>query len=189
MKEKEDSGSLRWTSVEAVVADDRRSVALRFKSEGKTVWAAAADTASVEALLHDLGNARGQLLEAVSVDLPERNFLPLDAYDPRWRVLPDTENRFATLWIRHPQFGWSGYGFPRNEAGNIAKWLRKITSITSTRDTQSPAATSFGGDNFLFTTEGLGSYYYGEGEKRIGPNPFEQVSLTPTGRQRLLPAL
>jgi hypothetical protein len=27
------------------------------------------------------------------------------------------------------------------------------------------------------TTEGLGFYYYGKGEKRIGPNPFEQIEF------------
>jgi Mannitol repressor len=106
-----------------------------------------------------------------------KDLTPVSAFNPRWRVLPDTENRFATFWIRHPGLGWSGYGFPRHEAGNIAKWLRQITTITSTRDTQSAAATSFGGDNFLLTTEGLGFYYYGKGENRIGPNPFEQIEF------------
>jgi hypothetical protein len=52
-----------------------------------------------------------------------------------------------------------------------------VIAITSTKDTQSPAATSIGGDSFLITTEGLGFYYYGKGEKRIGPNPFEQIEF------------
>src|SRR5262249_39551760 len=117
-----------------------------------------------------------RLLEAVPADMPEGTF-PLAAYDPRWYVVPDAENKFATFWIRHPGFGWSGYGFSRHEAGNISKWLRKITTITSTRDTQSRSATSFGGDSFLVTTEGLGFYYYGKGEKSIGPNPFEQIEF------------
>ena len=99
------------------------------------------------------------------------------AYDPRWYVSTDTENKFTTFAIRHPGLGWSLYGFPRHEAGNIAKWLRKVIAITSTRDSQSPQATSFGGDSFLITTEGLGFYYYGKGEKRIGPNPFEQIEF------------
>ena len=29
----------------------------------------------------------------------------------------------------------------------------------------------------MLTTEGLGFYYYGKGEKRIGPNPFEQIEF------------
>jgi hypothetical protein len=87
------------------------------------------------------------------------------------------DRRSVVLWMRHPGFGWSGYGFSRHEAGNIAKWLRKIINVTSTRDTQSRSATTFGDDSFLITTEGLGFYYYGKGEKRIGPNPFEQIEF------------
>jgi len=175
MTEKEDSGP-QSLSVETGIADDRRSVVLRFNSADKTLWVAATDTVSVEALLTHLGNARGQMLEAVPPNLPE-GILPLAAYNPRWYVLPDSENRFATFWVRHPGFGWSGYGFPRNEAGNISKFLRRVTTFTSTRETQSPSATSFGGDDFLISTDGLGFYYYGKGEKRIGPNPFEQIEF------------
>ncbi|MGH7238675.1 MAG: hypothetical protein ACREHG_01275 [Candidatus Saccharimonadales bacterium] len=176
MTDIEDSRDPHSISVEIIVADDRHSAELRFKSEGKIMWVATADTTSLEGLLHNLGNTRSRLLEPVSIDLPP-GVLPLDEYDPRWFVLPDTTNRFATFWVRHPGFGWSGYGFPRHEAGNIAKWLRKITTVTSTRETQSPLATSFGGDSFLITTEGLGFYYYGKGEKQIGPNPFEQIEF------------
>lgn len=102
---------------------------------------------------------------------------PLADYDPRWEIAPDSQNQFATLWIRHPGFGWSGFGFPRHEAGNIAKWLRRVTTITATQEAQSPSATTFGRDEFLLTTEGLGFYYYGRGETRIGPNPFEQMEF------------
>jgi hypothetical protein len=176
MTETEDSSTPQTTDVEAILSDDGRSVVLRFKSGTKTLWVAAADAVSVDALLAHLGDARGRMAETIPVDMPEGTF-PLAAYDPRWYVVPDSTNRFATFWVRHPGFGWSGYGFPRHEAGNIAKWLRKITTITGTRDTQSQSATSFGGDTFLITTEGLGFYYYGKGEKRIGPNPFEQIEF------------
>jgi hypothetical protein len=161
-------------TVDIAVADDKRSAMLRFKHDENVLCITAADTASVEALIATLGQTRSQMLEPVPMNLAE-GILPLAAYDPRWHILPDTENKFATFWIRHPGLGWSGYGFPRHEAGNIARWLRKIVPISSTRDTLSPSATSFGGDTFLITTEGLGFYYYGKGERRIGPNPFEQI--------------
>jgi hypothetical protein len=176
-KEEKNSPELPLSiSIEAVLSDDMRSVALQFKGDGKTLWSTSADTVSIDGFLHSLGSARGQMLEVIPADMPEGTF-PLAAYDPRWYICHDTANRFATLWIRHPGFGWSGFGFSRHEASNIAKWLRKVTSITSTRDTQSASATSFGGEDFLLTTEGLGFYYYGKGERRIGPNPFEQIEF------------
>ena len=164
-------------SIDAVIADDKRSVTLTFKSDAGTDLIASVDAACVETLLAQLGDARSKMLEVVPVDMPAGIFPLAGGFDPRWYVLPDTESKFTTLWLRHPAFGWSGYGFSRKEAGNISKWLRKVTSITSTRDTHSPSATSFGSDDFLITTEGLGFYYYGKGDKRIGPNPFEQIEF------------
>lgn len=175
MADEEGSETTQPLNIEATVADDKRSVMLRLGIGENAPWMAAVDTPSAESLIAALGAARSQMLEPVPADIS--GIFPIAAYDPRWRIEPDSENRFATFWIRHPGFGWSIYGFPRHEASNIAKWLRKITAITSTRDTQSPAATSFGGDSFLITTEGLGFYYYGKGEKRIGPNPFEQIEF------------
>jgi hypothetical protein len=174
MSSDEDSSSAS-INVSTVVADDRRSLMLRLGDGENAPLVAALDTASIDVLIAAIGAARSQMLEPVPLDLI--GTFPITAYDPRWYVRLDSENRFATFWIRHPGLGWSIYGFPRHEAGNIAKWLRKVTMITSTRDTQSPQATSFGGDNFLITTEGLGFYYYGKGEKRIGPNPFEQIEF------------
>ncbi|NVN84621.1 MAG: hypothetical protein HXX15_00920 [Rhodopseudomonas sp.] len=174
MSQEEGSGSSPQTTIETVLAEDKRQVMLRLGSGEDATFITALNTAAVEALISALGTARGQMLEPVP---DEFSNLPLAAFDPRWRVGPDNQNRFATFAIRHPGLGWSAFGFPRHEAGNIAKWLRKVTTITSTLDTQSTRATSFGDDNFLLTTEGLGFYYYGKGEKRIGPNPFEQVEF------------
>jgi hypothetical protein len=162
--------------IDAVIADDKRSVTLTFKNEAGTDLVATVDAACIATLLERLGDARSKMLEIVPNNMPEGTF-PLSAFDPRWYVGPDTENKFTTLWLRHPGFGWSGYGFSRKEAGNISKWLRKVTSVTSTLDTQSPSATSFGADELLITTEGLGFYYYGKGDKRIGQNPFEQIEF------------
>jgi hypothetical protein len=175
MSEEQVSDTTPSTNIEAAVAEDKRSMMLRLGSGEGSPLVAALDTASVEALISAAGAARAQMLEPIPPDLI--GTFPLTACDPRWYVTPDNKKRLALFWIRHPGFGWSIYGFSRHEAANIAKWLRKVTTITSTRDTQSPAATSFGGDNFLLTTEGLGFYYYGKGEKRIGPNPFEQVEF------------
>lgn len=161
-------------NVETKLAGDRRQLMLRLGRGESAPIMVALDTASVEALIAALGTARSQMLEPVPDNFTT---LPIAAYDPRWQVAPDQENKFTTFAIRHPGFGWSAYGFPRHEAGQIAKWLRKVIAIASTRDTQSPAATSFGGDSFLITTEGLGFYYYGKSEKRIGPNPFEQIEF------------
>lgn len=162
--------------VEAAIADDKRSALLTFRSGTSTLLVAAADTTSVEALISSLGALRHQMLDPVPADWPG-GVLPIAAFNPRWYVWPDTQNKFATFWIRHPGLGWSGFGFPRSEAASIAKWLRKIPEFRTTRETQSSAATSFGGDKFLITTEGLGFYYYGQGETRIGPNPFEQIEF------------
>jgi hypothetical protein len=174
MSQEERSGTKPPINVETVLADDKRQVMLRLGSGEGAPLMVALDTTSVEALIAALGTARSQMLEPVPNDFTS---LPIAARNPRWRVGTDDGNTFTTFAIRHPGLGWSAYGFPRHEAGNIAKWLRKVIAITSTRDTQSPAATSFGGDSFLITTEGLGFYYYGKGEKRIGPNPFEQIEF------------
>jgi hypothetical protein len=167
--------SVPLIDVDASVAGDRRSLMLRLGEPSSPLLMVAINTHSVDALINALGNARSQMLEPVPPDVA--GTYPITAYDPRWIVNADIQNKFATFWIRHPGLGWSIYAFSRHEASNISKWLRKVISVTSTRETQSPAATSFGGDTFLMTTEGLGFYYYGKGEKRIGPNPFEQVEF------------
>lgn len=174
MSQEQGSGANPPINIETILADDKRQVMLRLGSGEDAPSVVALGTASVEALIASLGIARSQMLEPVP-----NNFttLPIAAYDPRWQVGPDDGKKFTTFAIRHPGLGWSVYGFPRHEAGNIAKWLRKVIAITSTRDTQSPAASSIGGDSFLLTTEGLGFYYYGKGEKQIGPNPFEQIEF------------
>jgi hypothetical protein len=161
--------------LEAMVSEDKRNVDLRFMAGENVLWQITADTKTIEHFISSLGMSRRAMLDPIPNELS--GFIPLDEYDPRWFVLPDSTNSFATFWIRHPGLGWSGYGFPRHEANNIAKWLRKIVPIASTKDAQSAAATSVGGDTFLLTTEGLGFYYYGKGEKRIGPNPFEQIEF------------
>jgi len=161
---------------EAKVSDDKYSVDLCFSNGETTLWESTVSTNTLETIITTLGLSRRAMLDSVPNELSE-GFHPLDEYDPRWQISPDTTNSFAILWIRNSAFGWSGYGFPRHEAGNIAKWLRKIIPIASTTDTQPPTASSFGGDTFLITTGGLGFYYYGKGEKRIGPNPFEQIEF------------
>jgi hypothetical protein len=174
MSQEAGSGTKPPINVETMLDDDKRQVTLRLGSGEDAPFMVALDTVSVEALIAALGTARSQMLEPVPANAPS---LPIVAFNPCWKVAPDDEKRFTAFAIRHPGLGWSAYGFPRHEAGNIAKWLRKAIQITSTRDTQSPAATSFGSDRFLITTEGLGFYYYGKGEKRIGPNPFEQIEF------------
>lgn len=161
-------------TVQAAISHDKRSVALKFSKGENTLWETAADTASIESMIAALGQSRSQMLDIVPSDIPE-GVHPLAAYNPRWYVLPDADNRFATLWIRHPGLGWSGFGFPHHEAASIAKFLRKIVAITSAVYATPPGESSFGGDKFLVTSAGLGFYWYGKGERRIGPNPFAQV--------------
>ncbi len=166
-------------TVQAGVAEDKRSAVLEIIVDGKTQWTAIADAEAIERVINTLGASRAHMLEPVPNDMPEGTH-PNSAFDPRWYVLPDSENRFATLWIRHPGLGWSGYGFSRTEAASIAQWLRRIPQITTVEEKLAslPAhASSFGGEDFLVTTTGLGFYHYGKGEKRIGPNPFEQVEF------------
>lgn len=161
-------------SVRAFLSEDKRTARLEFQGTTDQLWATATDVGSIEALIRELGAVREKMADPVPLDLPAGKH-GLAAYDPRWCIGPDDQNRFVVLSLRHPGLGWHCFGFPRNEAGSIAKWLRKGLSITSTRDTLSSSASSFGGDRFLITTEGLGFYYYGAGESRIGPNPFEQI--------------
>lgn len=159
------------------IADDKRSAVLRIGEESSEILLEALDARSVESLIAALGELRSNILDPIPDTLSFETPQILSAYNPRWYIYPDSTNSYATFWIRHPQLGWSGFGFPRHEAGNIAKWLRKVIPFSSTAETLSPAASSFGGDKFLFTTEGLGFYYYGSDERRIGPNPFEQVEF------------
>lgn len=135
-----------------------------------------ADTATVDQLISVLGAARSQMTPPVSHDTPpgER---PLDGFDPRWRITSDTTNRFAVIWIRHPGLGWSAYGIPRIEAANIATVLRTVSTNCARREGRSSTATSVDLNHSLLTTEGFGYYYYGKGERKIGPNPFEQMEF------------
>ena len=175
MSGEESTGNAPKTNVETSVADDKRSIMLKLGIGESAPMVVPLDTTAVDLLISTLGAARSEMIEPIPADLS--GTFPITAYNPRWHIFPDSENRFATFWIRHPGYGWSIYGFARHEAANIAKWLRKVITIATTRDSQSPQATSFGVDSFLITTEGLGFYYYGKGEKRIGPNPFEQIEF------------
>jgi hypothetical protein len=166
-------------AVVTAVSDDKHSVKLTFKVGEQIEWEAATDTTSVEALILALALSREKMLDEVSFEIEEGRLYPA-LFNPAWKIRPEDNNRFANLWIRNPGFGWYAYGIPRNEAANIVKWLRKIPTITTVdqkRASLPDHATSFGGDSLLITTTGLSFYYYGEGEKRIGPNPFEQVEL------------
>jgi hypothetical protein len=164
-------------SITAVLSADKRTVSLKFIIDGNVAWEAAADTTSLDAMIRVLDSYRGQMLDSISFEIEDGKIYPF-TFNPGWRIRPDPENRFAVLWIRNPGVGWYAYGFPRHEAGAIARWLRKIPAIRTASEMQAaqpPYATSIGSDEFLMTTSGLGFYYYGKGENRIGPNPFEQV--------------
>ena len=166
-------------SIAATLADDKRTASLQFMIGGNVTWQAVVDAATLDAIIRKLDVSRGQMLEPISPDVEIGKLYPSN-FNPRWRVEPDSENRFAVIWIRNPGVGWYAYGFPRDEVAAIVKWLRKIPAITTADEKHAslPAhATSFGGDRLLITTTGLGFYYYGEGEKRIGPNPFEQIEF------------
>jgi hypothetical protein len=166
-------------TIRTTIADDKRSISLEFLTEGTVAWSAAADTASIDALIRALDVSRAEMLEPISFDLEEGRIYP-SAFDPRWAIRPDPGNRFAVLWIRNPSVGWYAYGLPRHEAREIVKWLRKVPSFSTVQQKMAslpPEATSFGNDEFLVTTSGLGFYYYGKGERRLGQNPFEQIEF------------
>jgi hypothetical protein len=158
------------------VAQDGENLQVSFVENDEVVFVVRGDADYIDNLTRSIGLSRSEMSKRVPLDLPDGTH-SLAQYDPRYYVLPDTTNQFATLWIRHPGLGWHGFGFPRHEAGNISKWLRKVVEAKSTQDTQSNRASSLGGQKFLITTEGLGFYWYGEGENRIGPNPFEQIEF------------
>jgi len=158
------------------ISDDKKKAFLRVSDENGEMKLEALDEVSVSSLIAALGNLRADMLEPIPDQMKDGTH-PLDAVDPRWYILPDSTNSYATFWIRNPKYGWMGFGFPRHEAGKISKWFRKIIPFKRTEETLSPQASSFGGDKFLLTTEGLGFYYYGSEESRIGPNPFEQVEF------------
>ncbi len=161
------------------MADDKRTISLQFLIEGTTAWTVEADASSVDALIRGLDVSRAEMLEPVSVDLEAGKIYP-SSFNPRWMIEPDPENRFAVLWIRNPGVGWYAYGIPRHEAINLVKWLRKIPRFTTAAEKRAslPAHdTWIGTEEFLIATTGLGFYYYGKGERRIGPDPFEQIEF------------
>ena len=166
-------------TVQASVAEDNRTAVLEITVNGKTEWKSIADAEALDGAIKALGVSRASMLEPVPNDISE-GIHSLSAIDPRWYVVPDSENRYATLWIRHPGLGWAGYGFTRPEAASISQWLRKLPRITTVDEKLAslpPGTSSIGDDRFLFTTSGLGFYHYGIGQGRIGPNPFEQVEF------------
>ncbi len=170
------SGAL---NLKTVMAQDKRTVSLQFLIDGAIAWVAEANTPSVDALIRALDASRAEMLDHVSFDVEEGKIYP-SLFDPGWAIRPDPQNRFAVLWIRNPGVGWYAYGIPRHEAIEIVKWLRKIPRMLTSEEKRAslpPYASSFGNDEFLVTTSGLGFYYYGKGERRIGPDPFEQIEF------------
>ena len=132
---------------------------------------------TIDNLISELSTARKELIPEIPYDItfdPPRN---IDDYDPRWYIWPNITGEFATFWIRNSSLGWSGYGFPRHEIVRIVKFLKNIAILSATSGPDSHGVTSVQGDNFLFKTDGLGFYYYGKGESRIGPNPFAQIEF------------
>jgi Mannitol repressor len=162
-------------TVETIIAADNRTATLSFKG-GDNIWEATADTPSIEMLLVRLGDVRRRMLEPVP-DSPDdaAPAVRWTTQNPRWFIPHDPVNDCAPLWLRHDAFGWTGYFFPRGEAASVTRAFRK--PLTKIQDKPNPSATSFGNDSFLITTERLGFYYYGKGDKKIGRNPFEQVEF------------
>lgn len=101
--------------------------------------------------------------------------------DPNWYPLETSDGKLPVLALRHDGAGWLGFAFPLNEAQAIANWLisfcrlrrpktveEKVASLPST-------ASAISGPNFLISTHGFGSFYYGSGDQAIGVDPFEQM--------------
>lgn len=171
---KEDGMPTKET-IELDVRGDKRALRVKLNDLGGDSLVFSLGTENVDELIAALGAVRPHLLGPITPELSGE--FPITAINPRWYIYPDKEGKIATFWVRHPGFGWSIYGFTHFEANNIAKWIRKVLPKIHTRDAQSPAATSFGGDAFLVSTEGLGYYYFGKGDGFIGPDPFSQVEF------------
>ncbi len=164
----------------AELAEGGKSVDLEFIIDGSAVWAATANAETLDYLITVLGDKRAQLLDIVSNDLDFATSRPFSAINPRWYVIPDLDNKLACLCIRHPGLGWHIYAIPRSEAGSIAKHLIRTPKFKTVEEkiaSLSTQATSFGGEDFLITTEGLGFYYFGKGKSRLGTDPFEQIEF------------
>ena len=101
--------------------------------------------------------------------------------DPTWRTLPGAEPKFALLALRGVHLGWQGFAFPLAEARNLGGWLiryvrgqQRFENISEKVAALPPEASSISGPEFLITSHG-GAYYYGQGARAVGPDPFEQV--------------
>jgi DNA-binding MltR family transcriptional regulator len=167
-------------TTQAVVAGDRRTVSIEFVVDGEAVWTTSADAETMDALIESLGHTRVQLLDPIPDDVDFSTPKSNSAFNPRWRIVPDSENKYACLWIRHPGLGWHGYMLPRHEAGSIAKHLIRTPLFKTAAQklaSLSPQATAFGNEEFLITTEGLGFYYFGKGKSYVGTDPFEQIEF------------
>lgn len=139
---------------------------------------AALTAEEVEQLAASLWERRSSMLPALAVephaDLQYR-------INPPWRTFPGSDPQFALLALQTLHREWQGFAFPLPEARNLGGWLltyvrdrHRFETIAEKLASLPSQASSISGPDFLITSHG-GAFFYGIGERAIGPDPFEQV--------------
>ncbi len=168
------SENTRHFEVKTLLSEDGQSVRLTFSLSGKTVFDEELNTELVEKLNRDIGQIRKYMNEPVPNELPD-GFKPLDEYNPRWFLVPDTKQEFPVLCLRHSGHGWLYFGIPRHEAREISRYLRTVPKINKLRDTVPPSASSIEGGGIFVSTHTTGNYYIGTGDAQLEAAVFEQI--------------
>jgi len=125
--------NLSCSTATAVVAEDSKSVWLRFSAPSGPKNEIVVDAARLDELILTLAAARAQMSNPVPAE-PLSGPLKKEAVvvDPAWRtnMPPHTSLDGLLLRLRHPGLGWLTFLLPHHECVSLSEWLLKNANRT-----------------------------------------------------------
>lgn len=122
---------LSSSTTKAVIAEDSKSVTLRFSAQLGTDNEITVDAAQLDELILTLAVARARMTEPVPAE-PRGGPLKREAViiDPAWRtnLPPHPSLNGLLLRLCHPGYGWLTFLLPHHECISLAEWLSKNAS-------------------------------------------------------------
>jgi hypothetical protein len=122
---------LSCSIAKAVVAEDSKSVTLRFSAPLGADNEIAVDSVQLDEMILALAAARARMVEPVPAE-PLSGPLKREAViiDPAWRTNfpPNPSLNGLMLRLRHPGYGWLTFLLPHHECISLADWLSNNAS-------------------------------------------------------------
>jgi hypothetical protein len=122
---------LSCSTAKAMIAQDSKSVTLRFSAPLGAENEIAVNTAQLDELIFTLAAARAKMAEPVPAE-PLTGPLKREAViiDPVWRTNfpPHPSLNGLMLRLRHPGYGWLTFLLPHHECISLGEWLSKNAS-------------------------------------------------------------